>query len=236
MFQDDVTDLYRFPSKLELLYSLDAYQDEEDDPDMEVQVSTKAVKLTLKFDDNGKRALLEKYPGPRLFSSHHRHSTLASPEHEESLTLAPRLFSMQHRRSTLASPEHGEGLALANLLHALEPRLNIGARKYHFKTYKRVFVGSEAVTAMVENDLAISRPHAVALLQSLMECGLLHHVKHEHGIEDNFLFYRVTNPRDIREALDLMANSRVSEADWTVNERVRNAALMQRWKQVNEDV
>ena len=67
--------------------------------------------------------------------------------------------------------------------------IEIKARHYHLKLYKRCFVGSEAVDWLVKN-LNISRTKAVAIGKRLVDKKVIHHVSDEHSFEDGFLFYR----------------------------------------------
>jgi Domain found in Dishevelled, Egl-10, and Pleckstrin (DEP) len=67
--------------------------------------------------------------------------------------------------------------------------LDIKARPYKLKLYHRCFVGSEAVSWMVEN-LKFSRQEAVAFGQKLIDKKILHHVCDEHQFKDEQIFYR----------------------------------------------
>ncbi len=63
-------------------------------------------------------------------------------------------------------------------------------RSYRLRTYKRCFVGSEAVQWLINNKLANSTEAAELLGNKLLELGFIHHVLYEHPFRNKFLFYR----------------------------------------------
>jgi len=201
-FQDG-TELYRFASDPELEQTLQSLSQEDSAYDENAQMLRLVVQLTLESDDADQRALPHGAPSRRR---------------------------MNLRRSSVASPEYGQGVALAQLMASIEPHLQISDRKYHLKTYKSCFVGSEAVTAMVEHGLADAREPAVQQLHALLDAGLLHHVTRDHDFQDKHLFYRVTAASDIQVALDQLAAAGDASEEWTVQDRVQHIALVQRYK------
>jgi small-conductance mechanosensitive channel len=62
-------------------------------------------------------------------------------------------------------------------------------RRHLLGLHRRCFVGSEAVTWLVENE-DLTRDEAVRAGRRLVEAGLVRHVLDEHGFEDAWLFYR----------------------------------------------
>jgi len=91
---------------------------------------------------------------------------------------------------------------------------------------------------MVDAGLADTRSDAFFQLSSLQQVGLLHHVTYEHGFEDKNLFYAVTGASEIKIAIDRLVASKNSgrrdedeDDDWTTDERIQHAALMERYKQ-----
>ncbi|KNC46778.1 pyridine nucleotide-disulfide oxidoreductase dimerization region [Thecamonas trahens ATCC 50062] len=68
--------------------------------------------------------------------------------------------------------------------------VDVRDRKYHLRTYPNVFVGSEAVSWLVESSIAAERTEAVHIGQILLEAGIFGHVKSKHGFKDEHLFYR----------------------------------------------
>ena len=94
-------------------------------------------------------------------------------------------------------------------------QIKIKDRKYHFRTYKRCFLGCEAVDWLFSNTAARTREEALLLgqimeeryvaallLRRLTSCtrsscltlncsGLIEHVTKDHTLKDEKLFYRV---------------------------------------------
>jgi len=64
-------------------------------------------------------------------------------------------------------------------------------RKFRLKTYKQVFVGTEAVDYLIKSGAANSRQDAVELGKALHQLNIFEHVFREHGFEDDYLFYRM---------------------------------------------
>ena len=75
------------------------------------------------------------------------------------------------------------------LLTEFHDNMDVRDRKYHLRTYRSVFVGSEAVDWLVSSSWAATREEAVSMGQILMETGLFSHVKGDHGFKDERLFY-----------------------------------------------
>ncbi|MGF1537134.1 MAG: mechanosensitive ion channel protein [Elainellaceae cyanobacterium] len=81
-----------------------------------------------------------------------------------------------------------------NLEELIAQMRNVGGikikdRHFNLKLYPRCFVGSEAVTWLMQT-LQISQQDAVRLGQRLMDEGWIHHVIDEHPFECDYLFYR----------------------------------------------
>lgn len=71
--------------------------------------------------------------------------------------------------------------------------VQIKDRKYGIRSYKKCFVGSEAVDAMLQAGLASTRTEAVELGRAYMTyIGLFKHVCDSHMFKDKYLFYRFT--------------------------------------------
>ncbi|KXZ48705.1 hypothetical protein GPECTOR_26g608 [Gonium pectorale] len=79
---------------------------------------------------------------------------------------------------------------LRRLAAALRAGLDIRDRRYLLRTYRRCFVGRDAVAWMLAAGAAAGPAQAVALGDAMLRAGLLHHVLYEHGFEDALLFYR----------------------------------------------
>ena len=71
-------------------------------------------------------------------------------------------------------------------------------RKYRLKKYKQCFVGSHAVSFLVDNGYTASRNQAVALGERMRQKGLFAHVVDDHPFSDQKLFFRF-NPDYIIE-------------------------------------
>ncbi|MGB0564894.1 MAG: hypothetical protein ACPGVO_24325 [Spirulinaceae cyanobacterium] len=81
---------------------------------------------------------------------------------------------------------------LAQLVQAMqagEGGVSIQDRRYHLRTYRQCFVGSEAVT-WLSRHFNVSRENAIAIGQRLHQYHWLAHVHHEHSFKDEYLFYR----------------------------------------------
>ncbi|CAM9432335.1 unnamed protein product, partial [Sphacelaria rigidula] len=68
--------------------------------------------------------------------------------------------------------------------------LDIEDRTYRCRTYKRCFVGSQAVWWMIQNDIASSVPEALKIGDLLIDHGVFSHVAKAHMFENEYLFYR----------------------------------------------
>ena len=69
--------------------------------------------------------------------------------------------------------------------------VEIKNRWYNLKCYPNCFIGSEAVEWLKQNK-QITQEEAIALGQSLLEQGLIHHTHYDHDFKDEFLFYCFT--------------------------------------------
>lgn len=78
---------------------------------------------------------------------------------------------------------------LEELTAKLRSNLEIKDRKYLMTTYPQCFVGSEAVTFMVENGITSSRSDAVELGKLLMAADVIRHVTNDHEFKDENKYY-----------------------------------------------
>lgn len=85
-----------------------------------------------------------------------------------------------------AEPDDKE---LEELTAKLRSNLEIKDRKYLMTTYPQCFVGSEAVTFMVENGITSSRSDAVELGKLLMAADVIRHVTNDHEFKDENKYY-----------------------------------------------
>ncbi|GAB0497800.1 hypothetical protein MMPV_009137 [Pyropia vietnamensis] len=75
-------------------------------------------------------------------------------------------------------------------MRAADTGVAVADRRWRVMTYTKCFVGSEAVTWMMENLGIGTRPEAVKVGQGLMDAGLVHHVTHSEPFADEYFFYR----------------------------------------------
>lgn len=73
-----------------------------------------------------------------------------------------------------------------------ENGVSIKDRRFHFKLFKNVFLGSEAVEWLMINERA-TREEAILMGELMLQQGIIHHVLDEHNFKDEPLFYRFYN-------------------------------------------
>ena len=78
----------------------------------------------------------------------------------------------------------------AELVAAWRANVPIQDRRYRLTTYRRCFVGEEAVAWLVSEGLADDVDAAVTLGNRLLDQGLFHHVVRDHRFKNAHLFYR----------------------------------------------
>jgi hypothetical protein len=85
------------------------------------------------------------------------------------------------------SVEYHQGSELTKWAAIVKSIVHVRNCKHHLTTYKDCFMGTEAITAVVNNsDLlpATNRGNAKSLLNKLLHVGLLYHVTRDHEIEE----------------------------------------------------
>ncbi|MEL7008583.1 MAG: mechanosensitive ion channel domain-containing protein [Cyanobacteria bacterium J06629_2] len=70
-----------------------------------------------------------------------------------------------------------------------EHGVKITDRRYGFKTYTQVFLGSEAVAWLIQYEKA-TLAEAIAIGQLMIEKNIIHHILDEHNFKNEPLFYR----------------------------------------------
>lgn len=80
---------------------------------------------------------------------------------------------------------------LDNIALKFKQNVKLEDRMFRLKTYKQVFVGTDAVDYLIKSGAASSREDAVELGKALQQAGLFEHVFRDHGFEDDYLFYRM---------------------------------------------
>jgi len=72
--------------------------------------------------------------------------------------------------------------------------VRIKDRRYHFRVYKKCFLGNEAVDWLMNNKKANTVEESVEILRCVMEEGLMEHVQFDHLPKNEKLFYRFVYP------------------------------------------
>jgi hypothetical protein len=135
---------------------------------------------------------------------------------------------LQPRRLSALSPDQARGISLAHFAIKAERVIDIQDRTHHLKKYEKCFVGTEAVSKLVDLNIVASKEMAVKMMKELNEVGLIHHVLYDHGFEDSHLFYRFTSSGDLRRSLDALA---ILPSAPTGQELVRQQAVQTRYQQ-----
>lgn len=89
---------------------------------------------------------------------------------------------------TIEAWSHHDLERLAERMRA-KSGVDIAPRRYLLKTYPRCFVGSDAVSWLVERE-GLTRSEAVRLGRRLVAAGIISHVLDAHDFADRHLFYR----------------------------------------------
>jgi len=69
-------------------------------------------------------------------------------------------------------------------------------RQFRLKTYKQVFVGTDAIDYLIKSGAASSRGDAVELGKALQQMKLFEHVHRDHDFKDEYLFYRMVGENE----------------------------------------
>lgn len=69
-------------------------------------------------------------------------------------------------------------------------------RTFRLRTYKRCFVGTDAVRWLVRTGAAADEAAALELGNRMLQLGLLHHVLYEHEFRNQHLYYRFSQDDD----------------------------------------
>jgi pyruvate/2-oxoglutarate dehydrogenase complex dihydrolipoamide dehydrogenase (E3) component len=105
---------------------------------------------------------------------------------------------------------------LEELTVRLKRVLDIRDRKYGFpsKTYRKCFVGSEAVAQLIKEGIAVDEEDAVRIGNMLLNAGSIHHVLDAHPFKNEELFYRFLSDEDHGSVTRKPDGSAVSWADF----------------------
>jgi pyruvate/2-oxoglutarate dehydrogenase complex dihydrolipoamide dehydrogenase (E3) component len=109
-----------------------------------------------------------------------------------------------------------DGESLEDLTGRIKRLFDIQDRTYGFpsKTYTKCFVGSEAVTQLVEEGVALDVEDALRIGNMLLDAGVFHHVLDEHPFKNEKLFYRFISDEDHGTVARKPDGSAVSWADF----------------------
>uniref|UniRef100_A0A7S3A396 DEP domain-containing protein n=1 Tax=Rhodosorus marinus TaxID=101924 RepID=A0A7S3A396_9RHOD len=111
----------------------------------------------------------------------------------------------------MSSDSVDSGIGIDEIVSAFKTSVVVKDRKHMLKTYKKCFVGSEAVDVLVREDIVSNRKDAVAVGQLMLDQGIFHHVLREHQFEDAKLFYQFTEGHGEKVTRD---GSKVSWSDF----------------------
>jgi len=92
-----------------------------------------------------------------------------------------------------------------------ENGISIKDRRFQFKLFKNVFLGSEAVEWLMINERA-TREEAILMGELMLQQGIIHHVLDEHNFKDEPLFYRFYND-EVEANINSNSNSLGNEVD-----------------------
>ncbi|KAL3917861.1 MAG: hypothetical protein SGILL_004514 [Bacillariaceae sp.] len=97
---------------------------------------------------------------------------------------------------------------------AFREAVKVSDRRYRMTMYRNVFVGSEAVDALVYNGVCKTRWEAVQMGRKLMrKFKLFHHSHHDHEFKDSFLFYRYAEIGEIAASGDFEDSSKITQVE-----------------------
>ena len=117
-------------------------------------------------------------------------SSTATWAHRDSAT-----FSLNHTEHATIGGNAYSKECFMEIARTMQHCLEIKDRKYHLKTYKNCFVGSDAIDFLQRFLQLASRDEAVAVAQEMNDTvHCCEHVVHDHGdqLKDEYLFYRFT--------------------------------------------
>ncbi|MDJ0517544.1 MAG: mechanosensitive ion channel [Trichodesmium sp. MO_231.B1] len=92
-----------------------------------------------------------------------------------------------------------------------ENGVSIKNRRFQFKLFKNVFLGSEAVEWLMINERA-TREEAILMGELMLQQGIIHHIFDEHHFKDEPLFYRFYND-EVEANINTNSNNSENEID-----------------------
>jgi len=88
------------------------------------------------------------------------------------------------------SEEAKESDEIMKLADRLREGIEVKDRRYHFQKYEKCFLGSEAVSWLIDNGEAQDVEQAIHLGNAMMTLDLIKHVTKDHDFKNEKLFYR----------------------------------------------
>lgn len=81
---------------------------------------------------------------------------------------------------------------LTVLAHNLKEGVEVKDRKYHLKTYKSCFLGTEAVNWLIKQGIVATEEDAEIIGQEMIDNNLIYHVTKDESFRNKEFFYRFT--------------------------------------------
>jgi len=118
--------------------------------------------------------------------------------------------------SSTTSYDHHHHQDLEQVMRTFQKGVQLQNRTYHLRTYANVFVGSEAIDFLLEQNFAANRQQALELGRRLQDqYKLFVHVTGEHQFKDEYIFYRMLVPK-------LNANQKDKEVHQQIKQDLKN--------------
>ena len=115
---------------------------------------------------------------PKTRESSYTNGTSGTRDRKSSASSAQSYHSLRKMTNTVRASNKSAILAvgeeLRQLLHEEDPPI-IKDRRYHLKSYTGCFVGHEMVDWLLKKGEVESRREAVAMMQKLLDNGVIHH-------------------------------------------------------------
>lgn len=134
-------------------------------------------------------------------------------DHEHEASSSDQGPELPKKPEFIFSSEGLKKIQLAEIAESFRTGVKVQSNRYRARIYPRTFVGSQAVTYLVNSSWAPSRKEAVDLGRRLQrELKLFQHVKEQHEFKDDYLFYKFTDqdPEDDTNGSSLMGTSEIA--------------------------
>ena len=118
-----------------------------------------------------------------------------------SLAFADGASSIASEDTTISAVE------MFKLAKMMRENIKVKNRRWYHRTYENAFVGSDAVTALVNMGAAKTREEAVQLgRQVARTCNVFEHVEGDHELKDGKLFYRFRSAEEFERTAEKLAS------------------------------